>query len=225
MPRPFPRPLLFSIALLFAPVLGFCGGSAAAAAQVDGPVQRLAPGGVAPGMAPPMQQPPQMQQMSGLAPQGGYMQASPAQKTMMVPAGGMQPMMPQQAQSGMAPPGAFQPASPMSKTIVAGMMPPQLQPQPPQQQPYPQQAQQPQYPSAQGTPGGFPQPQQGPGPNKTVALHSSEGIVSIANRGGVVPTVEGGKPISGASTAFWIVSMLVGILIGVLGYVIVLQAS
>ncbi len=179
-------------------------------------------------MQPPQmmqQQPQQPPQMSGLAPQGGYMQASPAQKTMMVPAGGMPPMMPQQpAQSGMAPPpGAFQPASPMSKTIVAGMMPPQLQQLAQQQQPYPQQPQQP-YPMAQGTPGGFP-PGQAPGPNKTVALHSSEGIVSIANRGGVVPTVESGKPIGGASTAFWIVSMLVGILIGVLGYVIVLQAS
>ena len=200
----------------------------------------VAPGGVAPGMAPPlqqmqqmpahMQQPPMQQpQQNGLAPQGGYMQASPASKTMMVPAGGMQPVMPQQAQSGLAPQGGFQPASPMSKTIVAGMMPPMVQPQPHQQPaPYNQMAMQ-QMP--QGTPNGYPgqqqpmYPQQGPGPNKTVALQNSEGIVSVANRGGVVPSVESGKQIAGASTAFWIVSMIVGILIGVLGYVIMLQVS
>jgi hypothetical protein len=53
--------------------------------------------------------------------------------------------------------------------------------------------------------------------NKTVMLQSSEGVVSIA-RGQVAPP-------TGASTAFWIVSLLVGVALGVLAYVIVLQTK
>jgi hypothetical protein len=52
--------------------------------------------------------------------------------------------------------------------------------------------------------------------NKTVMLQPSEGVVSIA-RGGQVAA--GG----GASTLFWIVSLTIGVAVGVLGYVIVLQ--
>ena len=184
----------------------------------------VAPGGVPPGMAPPMQGQPQMQGQPG---QGAYQQASPAQKTMMVQAQpmpmGMPPPQQQQPQSGLAQQQGFQSASPMQKTIVAGMMPPMQMPQQMGQG----QMQQPMQPMGmpQGTPGGFPQPQGGPGPNKTVMLQPSEGIVSVASRGGVVPSMESGKTIGGASTAFWIVSMLVGIMLGVLGYVIVLKTS
>jgi serine/threonine-protein kinase len=214
----------------------------------------LAAGGVPPGIAPPMQQPMQPpQQMQQMQMQQQQMQqqqmqqqqmqqmqmqqpmtASPAQKTMMVQAGGApMPMQPQQ--SGLAPgggnPNAFLPASPMQKTIVAGMMPPVIPPQaqPPQGgvgQAYNPAAMQ---PVSQGAPGGFSHPGQpgapGGGPLKTVMLQPSDGIVSVADRGGVVPSVDSGKQIGGASTAFWIVSMLVGIIVGVIGYVIVLQAS
>jgi serine/threonine-protein kinase len=52
--------------------------------------------------------------------------------------------------------------------------------------------------------------------NKTVMLQPSEGVVSIARGGQVAP--------QGASTAFWIVSLLVGVGLGVLGYVIAINA-
>jgi serine/threonine-protein kinase len=187
----------------------------------------LAPGGVPAGIAPPLQQPQQqMQQM-----QQQQMTASPVQKTMIVQAGGA-PMQQMQQQSGLAPqqggnPNAFLPASPMQKTIVAGMMPPVIPPQaqPPQGgmgQAYNPNAMQ---PVAQTPNGGYGPPNQPGGANKTVMLQPSDGIVSVADRGGVVPTVESGASIGGASTAFWIVSMLVGIMLGVIGYVIVLQTQ
>jgi hypothetical protein len=47
-------------------------------------------------------------------------------------------------------------------------------------------------------------------------LQPSEGVVSIARGGQVAP--------QGASTAFWIVSLLVGVGLGVLGYVIAINA-
>ena len=59
--------------------------------------------------------------------------------------------------------------------------------------------------------------QEAMGANKTVMLQSSEGVVSIARGQVAAPT--------GASTAFWIVSLLVGVGLGVLAYVIVLQAQ
>jgi hypothetical protein len=79
----------------------------------------------------------------------------------------------------------------------------------------------------QGTPNaGFPPQQQqgGAGPNKTVMLQPSEGVVSVARAGGAVPTASGGAmPQQGASTLYWIVCLVTGIAVGVLGYVIVLQ--
>src|SRR5439155_245281 len=71
-------------------------------------------------------------------------------------------------------PGGFQPASPMQKTIVAGLAPPMLGGQM----------------MPQGTPGsGFPPQHQGMhgmppqgGPNKTVMLQPSDGVVSMAAR-------------------------------------------
>jgi hypothetical protein len=80
----------------------------------------------------------------------------------------------------------------------------------------------------QGTPNaGFPpqQQQQGGGPQKTMMLQPSEGVVSVARTGGAVQAAVGGAPaaVQGASTLYWIVCLVVGIAVGVLGYVIVLQ--
>jgi len=187
------------------------------------------------GMPPqqmPMGGPPQ--QMGGLAPpHGGYPPAGSQAKTMIaqqspfqggmpgqpgmppqgmpphgMPPQGMQPMpmggpgvpMPGQAPP---PPGGFVQASPMQKTIVAGMAPAimggQMMPQ--------------------GTPqGGFPPQQQQP--NKTVMIQPTEGVVSVAARSGLSAGVQALQQ-QGASTTFWIVCLVTGILVGVLGYVIV----
>ncbi len=194
------------------------------------------PGMQQPGMQPQMQQQPQHQ---------NYQQASPQQKTMIAQMSpfaqgqpgmqpGMQPqgMMPQQ-QSGLAPPQQnFQQASPMHKTIVAGMAPPNLgqmqagmqsnmqQPmqgmqQPGMMQPGMQQGMQP-----QGMPGMQPQ---GGGAPKTIALQSTEGIVSMARTGQAVQPAGTGAIQQGASTLFWIVSLLFGVAIGALAYVVVRQ--
>jgi len=72
-------------------------------------------------------------------------------------------------------------------------------------------------------PGGGPGPMgggPGAGPPKTVMLQSSEGIVSVANAGGAVPAVDA---VDGASTTFWVVSMLTGVAVGALAYLVVLQ--
>jgi SWI/SNF-related matrix-associated actin-dependent regulator of chromatin subfamily E protein 1 len=70
---------------------------------------------------------------------------------------------------------------------------------------------------------GFGLPPGGPGgPAKTVMLNPSEGVVSIAASGPVQPAGTG--PIDqGATTLFWIVSLVVGVAVGALAYVIVLQ--
>jgi len=180
-------------------------------------------GGLPPGM---MQLQPQMQPQGNQQPQGGYQQASPQQKTMVAQmspfaqgAPGVAP-----AQSGLAPQQPnFQQASPMQKTMVAGMAPPiGMQPQHMQQPPQPYQHMQPQ---------GMPQHMQAPGmpgpsgPQKTIALSSSEGIVSIARTGQAVqasPTGAIAIP-QGATTLFWIVSLFFGVAIGALAYVVVLQ--
>jgi hypothetical protein len=153
--------------------------------------------------------------------QGGMAHGGPGHGGM--PMGGM----PQGGPSGpsMAPgPGGYNPASPVQKTIVAGMAPAimggqlmqpgQMQPgqmQPGQMQPgYP--------PGPQMHPGGAP----ASGPNKTVMLAPSEGVVSVARTGHAVPPVGGGIQ-QGASTLFWIVSLVIGVAVGALAYVIVLQ--
>jgi serine/threonine-protein kinase len=176
------------------------------------------------GMQPPQMQPPQMQQP--------YQQNAQA-KTMIAQqspfAGGNMPMPPQQ-QSGLAPQqqGGFVQANPMQKTIVAGIAPPIVggQMMQPGMQP-------------QGTPSGFPPPNMShgmpppgmqqpgmqqpgmPGPNKTVALQPTDGIVSIAQRGGAA--IPSQNVVQGATTLFWVVSLAVGIAVGVIAYVIVLQ--
>jgi hypothetical protein len=75
------------------------------------------------------------------------------------------------------------------------------------------------------------------GQQKTVMLQGSEGLISAAKQGGVPvaapPTpLPGAPPMrseptgvveQGASTLFWIVSLFIGVALGTLAYVIVLQ--
>ncbi len=174
-------------------------------------------------MQPQQMQPPQQQMPQGglQAQQGGYMASSSAAKTMIAQVSPLVqgPGQPQQTQPS---PGGFQQANPMQKTIVAGMAP-QIQGgqfmQPGMQQP--NMMQQP----------GMMQPQQGQGPQKTVLLQPTDGIISVAAAGGPVgaqqpiagPSGSSGQVAQGASTAFWIVSLVIGVAVGALAYVIVLQ--
>ena len=209
------------------------------------------PGFPQPGMQQPgMQQPsfpqPGMQQpaTSGLA---GPMQASPQQKTMLAQPspfgpGGPQGMQPGQMQPGQMPPGhpGYGQASAMQKTIVAGMapqimggqmMPPGGPGAPTMPPPGPGGHGQgpgmmppPGYPPMQHMPpNGLASTGPGPGPAKTVMLQPSEGVVSVARTGHAVPPAGAGGFQQGASTAFWIVSLVVGVAVGALAYVIVLQ--
>jgi hypothetical protein len=196
----------------------------------------MMPGGMQqPGMMPQqgMQQPGMMPQQGmqqpGMPPQGGYAAASPQQKTMMAQVSpfqqGGQPPPGGQPQGG---PGGYMNAPPNQKTIVAGMAPPIGMPQgvnvpgaPPHMQP----------PGMQqhGMQPGMQQPQGGA--NKTVMLQPSEGVVSVARTGQSLQaatgpdTGSGAAVQEGASTLFWIVSMVIGIGLGVLAYVIVLQTQ
>ena len=80
-------------------------------------------------------------------------------------------------------------------------------------------------------PPGFPPIQQMPpgggpassGPQKTVMLQPSEGVVSVARTGQAVQPAGTGAIQQGASTLFWIVSLVIGVAVGALAYVIVLQ--
>jgi serine/threonine-protein kinase len=190
--------------------------------------------GYPPQMPQQMQGPPGMppQGPPGMPQQGGYQSTAPQAKTMIAQmspfAGGQMPQAPPQ-QSGLAPPQGFVPSSPMNKTIVAGMAPPMMPPPGgmPGMQP-------------QGTPSGFPPPGAGMGgpppgmqppgiqPQKTVMLQPTDGIVSVAQRGGAaIPSAGPGQQmmVQGASTLFWVISLMVGITIGVVAYLIVLQTS
>jgi tRNA A-37 threonylcarbamoyl transferase component Bud32 len=115
------------------------------------------------------------------------------------PGGPPPPMGPGMGGMGMGGPpqgmGGVAAASPMQKTMMAQVGPAGS--------------------PAQGPAMMRPGQQEAGGANKTVMLQPSEGVVSIA-RGGVVAP-------EGASTAFWIVSLLFGVGLGVLGYVIVLN--
>ena len=186
---------------------------------------------------------PQQQQPQQQPQQGGYVQSAPQAKTMMAMAspfaqGGpgpqmMQPGMQPSGQQGGPPQGAMQ------KTMIAGMQPPQMGPggqmmQPQMQAPpgpggypvmppggYPQQP--PQGYPPQGYPPQGP-PQGGPGPNKTVLLQPTDGIVSVARTG---PAMAGPQrqASQGASGLFWFVCLFMGVAVGVIAYVIVLQLS
>ena len=187
--------------------------------------------------------------MQQQGPPNNYQQSSHAQKTMVAQPspfaqGGMpqqmqpgqqMPMGGPQQQSGLAPQGSggYQQANPMQKTIVAGMAPPinhgQMMGQPGMQQPNMGQpmGMQPGMGQPMGMPGmqpmGMPGMQPGGSPNKTVMLQPSEGVVSVARTGQAVQPVGSALMQQGASTAFWIVSLFLGLAVGVLAYVIVLQ--
>jgi hypothetical protein len=98
----------------------------------------------------------------------------------------------------------------MAPAIMGGqyMQPGQMQP-----------GQMPGYPGQSPQMGGAPSS----GPNKTVMLAPSDGVVSVARTGHAVPPVGGGAIQQGASTLFWIVSLVIGVAVGALAYVIVLQ--
>jgi serine/threonine-protein kinase len=158
----------------------------------------------APVQAPTHGYPPNM----GPPPLQGYAPSAPQAKTMIA-----QTAYPASVAPGQMPgPGAFVPASPMQKTLVGGMSPPVGgQTGNPMMLP-------------QGTPKqGYAPPGGGPpsaaGPQKTVMLQPSEGVVSVARVAGMVP----GDVAHGASALFWIVSLVTGVAVGVLGYLIVRQ--
>ena len=171
-----------------------------------------------PGMPPPMQGPPGMPPQMPMQPshQQATMIAQPSPFAQGVPQGmpqGMPAGVPQggMTQPGQPGPGGFQPASPMQKTIVA-MAAPQLGQMQPGQPP----------------PGYPPMNSMAPNaaassPNKTVMLQGSEGVVSVARTGQAVQPVGTGPIEQGASTLFWIVSLVIGVAVGALAYVIVLQ--
>jgi len=198
--------------------------------QQGGPPPAYPPGSF-PG-APPQyqQQPPQ-----GYAPPPGGPppQAGAAAKTMIAGMPGAPGGPPQPGPGGFGPPqpgvfpgappgaygqqaggypppqaGGYQSATPQQKTMMVGIAPPQM-----------------------GGPGmpppGAPPPAHaGPppagGPAKTIMLQPSEGIVSVASKGPLAAAAA--EPAAqGASTAFWIASMLIGIAVGVLAYVIMIQ--
>ncbi|HEY1611594.1 MAG TPA: serine/threonine-protein kinase [Paraburkholderia sp.] len=179
---------------------------------------------IAPNMQAAMQQQMPMHQpqaMGGLAAQQPQYQAAGAQaKTMIAQpspfAGGVpgiangmpQGTMPQNAGPSNA--GGFVQANPMQKTIVAGMAPQIVGGQivgPPGQMPMQQM-----------------QPMQQPGGgNKTVMLQPTDGIVSVARQSGAVSQQGMHAPDMGATPLFWVISLLIGVAIGVVAYVIVLQ--
>ena len=189
---------------------------------------------------------------------GGYVQADHAQKTMIA---GMSPFAPGGSMAGINPAGQGATAAAMGQLgQQPGMQQPGMQ-QPGMQQPgMGQPHMQPGMPGmpgmrppGMGNPmgqggmgqGGMGMPQQGGSPPKTMMLQNTEGVVSVAARGGgMVPGVAGGgmpalggpvpgvggpmpgmggamqQPSSGASGAFWAVSLLVGALGGALAYAI-----
>ncbi len=154
----------------------------------------------------------QQPQQAGPAP---YQQASPEQKTMieqMNPfAGGQMLPPPQPGLLPQGPPGAgeYVQASPMQKTIVAGVAAP-MPGRPGMMQPG----------GADGYPHAPPHPS---ALNKTVVLQPSDGIVSVARTGQPLQPAGTGPIPQGATTLFWIVAIAIGITIGVLAYVLVLQ--
>jgi serine/threonine-protein kinase len=145
--------------------------------------------------------------VAGMAPPivGGQMPQPGMGMGMGMPAGGMPPGM------GMHPGGGGQMPPGMGMGMGGGGMQPGM-PQVPPGMGMPPGGQMP-----QGTPNaGYPQS----GPNKTVMIQPTEGVVSMA-RGAVQPAT--GSISEGASTLYWIVCLLTGLAVGVLAYVIYLQ--
>jgi hypothetical protein len=167
---------------------------------------------------PQMGQPPQ-QAMGGLASQQPSYQAAGAQaKTMIAQqspfVGGGMPQQQQPAPQQQQGPQGFVQSSPMQKTIVAQMAPQIVGGQLVQQGQPMMQPQQPQMMQQQPQPGGA---------NKTVLLQPTDGIVSVARQSGGAAIPNTGRAPDGATPLFWAVSLIVGIAIGVVAYVIVLQ--
>jgi eukaryotic-like serine/threonine-protein kinase len=172
---------------------------------------------------PPQGYPPQQQQGYGA---GAAAKTMIAGQSPFAQGGPMQGQMPATMPGPQGPPAqqGYQALGSAQKTIVAGMAPPimhgqmqpgQMQPQQGYGQPHPG--------MPQGTPGaGFPPPQQQGGPNKTVMLQPSEGVVSVARTGHAVQAATG-PIVEGASTLYWIVCLFTGIAVGVLAYVVYLQ--
>jgi eukaryotic-like serine/threonine-protein kinase len=170
---------------------------------MGGPPASGAAGGPPPGFGPP--------------PGQGYQQAGAAQKTMMagMPPGGFPPGPGQPggppAHGGFGPPGGMPPGMggpPPGFGGAPGLgMPPGGMP--------------PGMGAPMGSPPGMaPHGGGGPAPQKTMMLQDSEGIASIANRGPLLPAE---APSSGASGTFWVVSILIGVAVGALGYIVALQ--
>jgi serine/threonine-protein kinase len=114
-----------------------------------------------------------------------------------LPPGGYQPAAPQ-AMTLLAQPTAF-PKGPvadaMQQTILAGMTPPRVTP--------------PNIPANIAEAAG-----------RTVLLQPSEGIVSVAQRGGAaIPSAQ--SVTRGASTLFWAISLIIGVAVGVGAYLVV----
>ena len=167
----------------------------------------------------------------GPQPPGGYVAAGAAQKTMMAMsplAGGAMPGM------GGPPPGMGGPPPGMGGPPpgMGGPPPGMGGPPPPMGGPPPPMGGAPGMapglgmppgagmpPPGFGPPGGM--PGAGPAPQKTMMLQGSEGIVSVGQRGTPLPPM--GSPATGASATFWVVSILVGVAVGALGYIVVLQ--
>jgi hypothetical protein len=152
--------------------------------------------------------------------QGGMQQGGMQQGGMQQ--GGMQQGGMQQGGMQQGQPGGFHQGSAMQKTIVAGMTPPipggQMMPPGPGG------------PGGPVMPHGYPSMQQTPpggtaasSPNKTMMLQPSEGVVSVARTGQAVQAASTGASQQGASTLFWIMSLVIGVAVGVFGYIIVLQ--
>ena len=177
----------------------------------------------APGWAPPpgapMGPPPGA---PGWAPPGGP--GAAAQKTMIA---GMPPGGPQPGGGGPAPGGpmGYVQAGHAQKTMIAGLSPVMPQggpaPGPPPPMAGPPMGTPPgaaPYPGAGAPPGG--------GPQKTMLLQPTEGVVSFAHGGpagaAAAPAQAVDEP-GGASAGFWIGSILVGAAVGALAYVVVLQ--
>ncbi|HEY4238200.1 MAG TPA: protein kinase [Kofleriaceae bacterium] len=191
------------------------------------PMQQQGGYGQAPQMPPHMQQPMQgggaaaKTMIAGQSPFAGGMPGVPGQPMGGTMPGNMGAPQQQQPQQGG---GGYVQASAMQKTIVAGIAPqiptsiPANYPgmQPGMQQPGMPGMQQPGMPGMQ--PGGA------PGPNKTVMLQPTDGVVSVARGGHAVqPAMGQGQAKSGASGLFWVVSLVLGIAVGALAYVVVLQ--
>jgi len=176
---------------------------------------------------PQQMQPPQMQQQP--------MHSSANAKTMIaapspfaqggpnLPGLPPNPQMGQQMNGGMQPQPSALGASPMQKTIVAAPAPQIVNGQLVQPNGMPNGMQ-----PHNGMQPSFPPPA-GSSPNKTVMLQPSEGVVSVASMSGQsLPAAGVGQAMpqpgpEGVLTLFWIVSLVIGVAVGALAYVVVLQ--